>query len=156
MHHNIATGAQCSYSKGHGNAVVVVALHLAATQLAALNTNTVCGGLGVNTQSDQAVGHTLDTVALFHSQFFSAGKHCSALGAGGGDKQYGEFINGQWHLVLGDSDAFEGAVTHANIGNRLTPYFDFIAELNTGTHGAQNIDYPNSSEVNPYMAQNDI
>ena len=52
----------------------------------------------------EPVGHDLDAVALLDPQFLGPGQHRLALGAGGGDEQRRELVDGERHLVLRDAD----------------------------------------------------
>src|SRR5690606_16807848 len=99
------------------------------------------GRLGLHAQGLQAIGHDLDAVGFLHPQFFGTAQHGAALGAGGGDEEHGEFVDGQRNQVFGDIDALQLGCTYADVGNRLAAYFTLVFQGDVAAHQLEDVDH---------------
>src|SRR5690606_20254516 len=131
----------------YGDAMVHVAVDGAATYHATVDDDTIGRGFGPDAQGLQSVGHDLDAVGFLDPQLLGAAQHGTPFGTGCSNEQRREFVDGQRHLILGNLDALERRVTHADIRHRLAADFAFVAQSDIRPHGPQNVDHANAGGV---------
>ena len=129
---NRRSGAQGGDGEAHRDAVIAVACHLTAckrrTGLAA-NAHGVFTRLAIHAQCAQPSCHDCETVAFLDAQFVQRAGPRLALGAGGGDKNNRELVNGnqpQFLGMLGMHGTYEAnmAMHHADVLFAVGARFD--------------------------------
>ena len=128
----------------------------AATNGAAFDDDAIRGRLGLHAQRDQAVGHDLNAIGLFHPQLLGAAQHGATFGTGSGDEQHREFIDGQRHQIFRDIDAFKLGRTHTNVRHWLAADFTLVFQGDVAAHQFENVDHTGTGRVDAYVLQHQL
>jgi hypothetical protein len=104
----------------------------------------------------EPLGHHRDAVALLDPQLGGAGQQGLALGAGGGDEQGREFVDGQRHLIHRDLDAAQGAARTRMSRHRLGTEFALVARCEVRAHRAQDVDDADPGRVHAHLLQGQV
>ncbi|OMP13274.1 hypothetical protein COLO4_01963 [Corchorus olitorius] len=150
------TGTQRGNAEGHGDSVVTVTVHFATAELAAVDDYAVRGRLALDAQGNQAVGHDLDAVGLLHPQLFGATQHGTPFGAGSGNEQYRELVDGQRHQFFRDIDTLEPGATYAQVGHGLAADFTLILQSDVAAHQAQDVDHAGAGRVDANVLEHQL
>src|SRR5690606_7990941 len=146
-------GAQRGDAEGHGDAVIAVGPDVAAADRAAVDDDAVRGRFGLYAQRLQTIGHDLNAVGFLDAQLLGATQHGAPFGAGGGDEQHREFVDGQRHQVLGNVDALELGRAYAQVGHRLAADFTRVLQGDVTAHQLENLDHAGAGRVDTHVLQ---
>ena len=76
-----------------------------------------------------------------------------ALGAGGGDKNNRELVNGNRYQRLINGNAVQTRSAHAQVGDRFAARFTRVYHSDVAAHGAQNLDDRRAGRVHADVFQ---
>ena len=104
----------------------------------------------------QTVGHHLDAVGFLHAQLFGPAQLGHALGAGRGNEERRELVDGQRHPGRVNGDALETPAAHVQVGHRLAPHQLRVGFGDVGAHGTQHVQHADTRGVHAHMTQDEI
>jgi hypothetical protein len=135
--------------------VVVVAVHLAAQQRAAVDEGTVRGLLHRDPERPQPVGHGGDAVGFLHPQFRGTPDPRGAACGRGRDAQRGKLVDHVRHHLGGNVDAAQRRVAHHQVGQRLAEGVGkrHRFDPDVGTHRGQHPQQSGATRMDPDGAQ---
>jgi len=150
---DLAGGALGRHRQGHGDAVVAVAVGVAAPQPATADDRAVRGFPDVGAQGLQRGRHRGDAVGLLHPQFGRAGNAGFAFGQGRGHEQRREFVDHVRHQGHRDVDAAQAGMAYAQVGHGLAALLAGRGHRDVGPHGPQRVQQAGPPRVHPDLAQ---